>query len=194
MTIVFVAVVLVGALFAFAWTRPDAFSVQRSTTVGVPPEAVFELVDDLHKWVEWTPLDKPDSKIQRTYSGPGSGRGAVAEWHGEGSSGRGLMEITESSRPTKVTVKVDFVKPFEAHNVNAFMLKGTGDGTHVTWSLSGTNSFFVKVVGLFMNMDRMFEKHCDAGLANLKALAEARPPQVQVSKATNTGEEPKSKR
>jgi hypothetical protein len=194
MTIAIVAVVLAGALFAFAWTRPDTFAVQRSTTVGAPPERVFELVDDLRQWVKWTPLEKPDSRIQRTYSGPSSGRGAVAEWHGEGSTGGGRMEITESLRPTKVTVKVDFVKPFEAHNVNAFMLKATGDGTHVTWSLSGTNSFFVKGVGLFMNMDRMFEKHCDAGLANLKALAEARQPQVQVSNATNSEKERKSTR
>lgn len=129
--------VLFGALFAFAWNRPDTFSVQRSTTVGAPPEKAFEFVDDFHKWVAWSPEDKADSKIQRTYSGPSFGRGAVADWHGQGSTGRGRMEITESLPPTKVTVKVDFVKPFEAHNVNEFTLKATGEGTYVTWSLRG---------------------------------------------------------
>ena len=82
------------------------------------------------------------------------------------------MSITESAPPTRISIQVDFMKPFEAHNSNEFTLEPAEASTNVTWSMQGTNLYFMKVVSIFVNMDRMAGKHFEAGLNNLKTLAE----------------------
>ena len=110
--------------------------------------------------------------MQRTYSGAASGRGAISDWHSSGSAGIGRMSITESLPTTRISVKTDFVKPFEAHNMNDFVLEPARNATKVTWTMHGTNLYLMKVMGIFVNMDRVMGKHFEAGLHNLKTLAE----------------------
>jgi hypothetical protein len=111
--------------------------------------------------------------MKRTYSGAASGPGAVYEWDGNRDIGRGRMEITETSAPSRVTLKLDFIKPFEAHNVVEFTLEARGDATSVTWALHGPASYMSKIMGLFFSVERMVGKDFESGLANLKAVAEA---------------------
>jgi hypothetical protein len=40
-------------------------------------------------------------------------------------------------------------------------------GTMVSWTMEGRNTFFGKLMGLFMNMDRMIGGQFEEGLANL---------------------------
>ena len=82
------------------------------------------------------------------------------------------MTITDSVPAKDVIVTTDFVKPFAAHNVNEFALERSGDTTRVTWTLRGTNLYAMKLMGLFVNMDRLMGKHFESGLANLKQAAE----------------------
>jgi len=82
------------------------------------------------------------------------------------------MEIIESTAPFKITVRVDFVKPFEAHNINEFTLQPMNDMTRVTWAMHGTKPYIAKVMSIFVNMDRVLGKHFEAGLQSLKALSE----------------------
>lgn len=111
--------------------------------------------------------------MKRTHSGAASGVGAVYEWSGNKQVGQGRMEITESTPPSKVTIKLDFVQPFEAHNFASFTLSGGGDATQVTWEMWGPNNFMLKVMSVFMSMDRMVGKDFESGLANLKSLMES---------------------
>ena len=82
------------------------------------------------------------------------------------------MEITEATPPSKVVIKLDFIKPFEGHNIAEFTLEPKGDNTVVTWAMYGPAAFMMKVMGIFMNMDSMIGNDFAAGLANLKAVAE----------------------
>ena len=82
------------------------------------------------------------------------------------------MMITGSTMPHKITVTVDFVKPFEAHNVNEFTLEPSGTSTTVTWSMHGTNLFIMKLMSVVVSTDRMVGKHFETGLDNLKVAAE----------------------
>lgn len=113
--------------------------------------------------------------MKRTYSGEESGAGAVSDWQGTGNAGKGRMTIVESAAPNKVLVRVDFVRPFVAHNVNEFVLEPSEPGTSTksTWTTRGPNLFFMKVMGVFVNMDRMLGKHFEAGLQNLKIVSES---------------------
>jgi len=82
------------------------------------------------------------------------------------------MEIAESSPPSRVIIKLDFVKPFEAHNIVEFTLEPNGDSTNVTWAMHGPSPYISKLMGIFINMDSMIGKDFEAGLANLKTIAE----------------------
>ena len=69
-------------------------------------------------------------------------------------------------------MKLDMIKPMEAHNRVAFTLEPKGSATEVTWAMNGEHSFVGKVMGLCFNMDKMVGGSFEEGLADLKALAE----------------------
>jgi hypothetical protein len=121
--------VLVVATLAYAATRPDTLHVQRAADVKAPPEEIFPLISDFHRWPSWSPYEKRDPAMKRTYSGAEHGKGAVYEWEGNSEVGQGRMEITDTSDPSRVTIKLDFIKPFEGHNVAEFALVPQGDAT-----------------------------------------------------------------
>ena len=82
------------------------------------------------------------------------------------------MEILEASSPSKVVIKLDFLKPFEAHNTAEFTMLPQGDVTNVTWVMHGPAVLMSRVMQVFINMDRMIGKDFEVGLANLKKLTE----------------------
>jgi uncharacterized protein YndB with AHSA1/START domain len=170
--IAIVVVVLIAALLGFAATKPDTFRVQRTTSIKAPPEKIFPLINDLHNWASWSPYEKKDPGMNRTHSGAANGKGAVYEWEGNGDVGKGRMQIIDTAVPNKVTIKLDFVKPFEAHNIVDFTLQPKGDTTQVAWEMRGPAPFISKVMQVFVDMDSMVGKDFEAGLANLKALTE----------------------
>ncbi|MGH6946523.1 MAG: SRPBCC family protein [Kiloniellales bacterium] len=165
-------VVFVAAVLVFAATKPDTFRVQRATSIAAPPEKIFALINDFDNWGSWSPYEKKDPAMKRALSGAEAGKGSVYEWEGDNNVGKGRMEITESSPPSKVALKLDFVKPFEAHNMVEFTLVPEGEATNVTWDMHGPAPFVSKVMQVFVDMDSMVGKDFEAGLANLKTLAE----------------------
>lgn len=170
--IALVVVVLVGAVLAFAAAQPDRFTVRRAASIQAPPEKIFPLINDFSRWGAWSPYEKKDPAMKRSFSGPGAGKGAIYAWEGNGDVGQGRMEIAEAAAPSRVTLNLDFVRPFEAHNTVDFTLEPKGDATNVTWAMQGPMPFVSKVICLFVDMDRMVGSDFEAGLANLKAIAE----------------------
>jgi hypothetical protein len=169
--IVIVVIVLVAAVVAIAMTKPDSFRVERRTSIKSSSNKIFPLIDDFHNWSSWSPWERMDPAMRRTHSGAASGKGAIYEWEGNSKVGKGRMEILEAS-PSKVIIKLDFLKPFEGHNVAEFTFEPQSDSTSVTWAMYGPAPFFSKVMQVFMSMDKMIVKDFDSGLANLKAIAE----------------------
>ncbi len=165
-------VVVVAGILIYAATMPDTFRVQRTATIKAPPEKIFALINDLRSWSLWSPYEKKDPAMKRTFSGAASGKGAIYEWDGDNNVGKGRMEITEATPPAKILIKLDFIKPFEGHNTAEFTMEPRNDGTVVTWAMYGSASLMMKVMGLFMNMDNMIGNDFAAGLASLKAAAE----------------------
>jgi uncharacterized protein YndB with AHSA1/START domain len=166
-----VVIVIVICVLVRAATKPARFTVRRSITVQAAREKVFVLINDLHRWPEWSAKEPEDSTVRRSYSGAPAGKGAVCEWEGAGSAGKGRIEIIESS-PSEIRLQADWAKPFAARNVNIFTLEPQGDVTRVTWALDGENVFVLKVMSVFVSADRLMGTHFEAGLAGLKAAAE----------------------
>ena len=174
-TIVIIAVVLaiaIAVVLILAAAKPDTFSVQRGIAMKAPPEKIFSLINDFHQWGKWSPWENRDPAMTRSFSGAESGQGAVYAWEGNKNVGSGRMEILDAATPSKIIIKLDFLKPFEAHNTAEFTMLPQGDATSVNWVMHGPAPFLSKMMQVFMNMDKMIGKDFEAGLANLKGLAE----------------------
>ena len=169
--IALVVLAAVVALLAYASTRPDSFRVERRIHIQAPADKVARLIADFNQWSKWSPWEKLDPDMKRTRSGAPSGPGAVYAWEGNSKVGAGRMEIMQA-KAELVVVKLDFLKPFEAHNTAEFTLQANGDQTQVTWAMFGPSPFISKLMGIFFSMDGMIGKDFEAGLANLKQAAE----------------------
>ena len=167
-----VIVVAIAGILLYAATKPDSFRVQRVVLINAPSDKVFPLINDIKAWTVWSPYEKKDPAMKRTFAGADNGKGAVYAWQGNSDVGEGRMEIVEATPPSKVAIKLDFIKPLEGHNVAEFTMTPKGDATDVTWVMYGPTPFIGKVLGVFMNMDAMIGSDFEAGLASLKAAAE----------------------
>jgi len=165
------AVVIAGILL-FATTRPDSILIRHSIVINAKPEKVFPLLNDFHNWPLWASQDKDDTTMRRTYSGPAAGAGAISDWTSKGDAGSGEMTIT-ASLPTRIHVKVDFVKPFRVRNSHEITVEPVvGGGTRVTWTANVQNLYMMKVMSVFMNMQSRMDQHFQDSLDNLKEVAE----------------------
>lgn len=163
---------LIALLLIVASTRSDKCHYERSTTLNAPASAAFPYVNDLHKWQEMSPYVRFDPNAKYTFSGPGSGVGASMAWNGNNHIGEGRLTVAESVPYERVRMRLEFFRPFKCDNVVVFTLKQSGAQTTVTWAMSGQVNFIGKLMGLFMNMDKMVGGQFEEGLANLKRLAE----------------------
>lgn len=170
--ILIVIAVAVAAVLGYAATRPDSFTVQRTITVNAPPDKIYPLVASFKNWGQWSPYENKDPAMTRTFGGAPSGPGAIYAWEGDKNVGAGRMEITGASPPSALIIKLDFNKPFEAHNTAEFSFAPNGAATVVTWAMHGPAPFVFKLMGLVFNMDRMVGGDFETGLAKLKAVSE----------------------
>ena len=168
-----IAVLIVG-ICIFAATKPDTFHFERATTINAAPEKIEPLLVDFHKWTAWSPWEKLDPTMKRTYSGAESGAGAIYAWEGNSDVGAGRMEIT-SATATQVDIDLDFVAPMATSNKTQFVLTPNANATTVTWSMDGPMPYMSKLMTVFVSMESLLSKDFEAGLASLKAAAEAAP-------------------
>jgi hypothetical protein len=170
-----IAVVLaiaIAAVLILAATKPNTLRVQRATSIKAPADRIFPMINDFRQWRTWSPYENKDPAMNRTYEGTENGKGAVYAWDGNNNVGSGRMEILEAAVPSKITIKLDFFKPFEGHNTAEFTMLPQGDVTNLTWTMSGPAVFMSKLMQVFMNLDHMIGRDFEVGLANLKKLAE----------------------
>ena len=165
--------VVVVLLVVFIATRPSEFRVKRSATISAPPATVFAQVNDFHNWKAWSPWEKLDPELKRTYAGPAEGQGADYSWTGNEDVGEGRMTITESKPSELIRIRLEFIEPFAAVSTTDFTFKPQGGQTLVTWDMTGHNSFVVKAFCLFMDMDKTVGGDFEKGLAAMKVAAES---------------------
>jgi len=167
-----VILVAIALLLAMAAIRPDQFRIERSATIKASPERIFPFINDLHRWQAWSPYEKKDPAMQRSYEGPASGLGAAYGWNGNKNIGSGRMEISASVPSSRVSLKLEFFAPFKASNTAEFVLEPQGDATRVIWAMQGHANFMSKLMGLVFNFDKMVGKDFEDGLVNLRTLTE----------------------
>ncbi len=162
-----IAIILIVAAF-----QPSTFVVSRTTLIGAPAAAIFPEVNDLHRWLPWSPYEKMDPAMQRTFAGAPVGVGAAYSWVGNNAVGSGKMTIVESRPSDLIRIKLEFYKPMEGVCEATFTFVPENGQTRVTWAMTGKNNYLAKIFCLFMNMDRMVGDQFAAGLASLKTQVE----------------------
>jgi hypothetical protein len=161
-------VAVVIALAVVISLRPSELRVARSTTVAAPAPAVFAQVNDFRKWGAWSPYEKLDPAMKKTYAGAPQGMGAIYAWSGNANAGEGRATIIESRPNELVKIQLDFLKPMAGNAVAEFSFRPEGDKTRVTWSFVSPCNFIAKAIGLFLDMDKMVGGQFEEGLADLK--------------------------
>ncbi|WP_375759296.1 SRPBCC family protein [Corallococcus exercitus] len=154
-------------------TRPDTYTVTRTTTVPGTPDIAFGLVNDFHQWNQWSPWEALDPNMKKTFTGAEAGVGAIYGWTGNDDVGEGRMTIEEVAANESVRIKLEFIKPFADTSITTFNFKPATDGTTVTWTMAGDHNFMSKAMCLVMDMDQMIGKDFEKGLASLKTAAQA---------------------
>lgn len=168
-------VALVGVFLVYVSMQPEMFAISRTAILRASPERVFEIVNDFHKWQDWSPWAKLDSNCKTTFTGPDSGVGAEFAWDGNSEVGQGSIKITES-RPNEL-IKLDlvFIKPMEGKSVTEFTFQPDGEGTRVTWTMSGKNEFIGKLFSVLMDCDKMIGGSFEKGFDNMKTVLTSKP-------------------
>jgi Polyketide cyclase / dehydrase and lipid transport len=168
--IIFTVAIL--AVLAYAATKPDAYTVTRSQLINAPADKLHAIINSPREFEKWSPYSPKDPQMTNTYSGPASGVGARNDFAGNSQVGQGSVEIIRSTTSTEVAMRLTMIKPFAAQNEVVYSLKPLTGGTEVTWAMNAKQPFFAKVMGVFINMDKMIGGDFAEGLAKLKLLAE----------------------
>lgn len=164
---------LIVIFIAVVASRPNDFRITRSALIAAPPDIVFEQVNDLRRFQDWSPWAKRDPNARNTFEGPTAGTGAVFKWAGNKDVGEGIMTLTESRPHELVRFRLEFLRPFAATNSVEFTFTPEDGQTRVTWSMFGQSRFLCKAFGLFVNMDEMCGRDFEKGLASMREIAEA---------------------
>jgi uncharacterized protein YndB with AHSA1/START domain len=167
-----IAVAIILLLLVIA-TRPSVFHVERSIAIDRPPANAFALVNDFHAWASWSPFERLDPQMKKTFEGAAAGAGAIYTWSGNDKAGQGRMTIQKSDEPSLISIQLQFLKPWNATNIATFTFVPEANGTKVTWAMDGQKNFALKAFSLFMNMDRMLGSDFERGLAAMKTAAES---------------------
>lgn len=170
------AVLAAGYVLVRAARAADTFTWARSTVVNAPPAHVFPLIADPVTFNAWNPFNE-DPSIKGAYSGPARGPGARYTFESK-RAGTGYTEITEEVSPKRLVVRLVMSRPMACDNRVEFLVDPIPEGSRVTWSMSGSNGFFAKVIGQVIDCERMCATQFDKGLANLKRIAESQTEKV----------------
>ena len=160
--------VLVGYL-----AGPATYDVSRSIEINRPSDEVYRYLKFLKNQDEWSPWQKKDPNMKKDFRGTDGTVGAVSSWEGNRDVGSGEQEITRLVEGKRVESQLRFFKPWKSQSDAYMEVEATGAAkSTVRWGFSGRNGFPMRLMMLFMNMDKMVGKDFEEGLANLKAQME----------------------
>lgn len=169
-TLFLLILALIAGFAVYVALQPAEFKIVRTGKIAAPQDKVFEQVNDYHNWQHWSPWAKLDPNAKATFEGPQSGVGSAFSWAGNSEVGEGKMSIVASRPNDYIKMALDFLKPMQASNVAEFTFKPDGNGTEMTWTMSGTNNFIGRAMCLIFNVDKMVGGQFEQGFANLNAV------------------------
>jgi hypothetical protein len=187
--------VIVAGFLAFVASRPAQYHVERSVAIAAPAEVVYAQLEDLRRWGAWSPFEKMDPNMKKTFAGPERGVGASYTWEGNNEAGKGRMTISRAEPAKHVSYKLEFMEPMAGLAEANMDIESSGENAQkLTWGMDGQNNFVGKMFCVFMDMDKMIGTQFESGLAQLKSIAEqeAKKQREAAQTAAPAAEAPKA--
>lgn len=175
MGLVIIALVVLALAAAFALPRHAV--VTRSVEIAAPPAAVFALVGDLRRFNEWSPWAGLDPDTVFTFTGPTDGVGQTLHWASKNELvGEGSLAIAAIEPERRVDLVLSFANA--GSTLASVVLEPAGSGTRVTWGFDSDLGFNPVARYFGMMADGAVGPDYEKGLARLKTVAEAPPPET----------------
>jgi effector-binding domain-containing protein len=168
--------------------KPTEYEVKREVLINAPADLIFEQINVIKNQEAFSPWERMDPNMTRTYEGPESGVGAKYSWSGNDSVGTGSMELVESNHPTDIKFKLTFTSPWEAVSDIFWMLNPTDEGVLVSWGNKGEFPGYLFWMSQ-KSMDEMMGPDFERGLKRLKEVVEAKAaatPNFDIQQSTVT--------
>ena len=170
-------IVVIALLYVGSFFISGKVHVERSATINAASSVIFEQVNTLKNWENWSPWAESDPEATYIYSELASGEGASFSWDGEKSK-QGTLSIVESIPSTHVKTALEFAGQGGGNGI--WLLEETDNGTNVTWSFdSDMEGFIEKYMSLMM--DNILGSMMETGLANIQKIAETMPVEPEVN-------------
>ena len=163
---IIILIVVVGLLL------PSKTHVERTIMIDAPQELIFSYVNSFSRFNNWSPWAQRDPNTTFEISGPESGVGNEMRWSSEHQEvGSGSQKIIASEPYQLVRVFLDFGA--KGQSEASYRLSQLDSSIQVTWSLDMDHGWDLlgRIFGLMM--DSMVGPDYEAGLRNLKQVAEA---------------------
>ncbi|MCB0793619.1 MAG: SRPBCC family protein [Flavobacteriales bacterium] len=170
-TLLIIILALVGLIVVLGLIGPGKSVVERSTVIAASPDVIYPMISNLKASQDWTPWKDMDKDQLVTYEGTDGTVGSKMTWQGD-TVGKGSQEITALRTNEHVGSELKFIEPWEAVSQVDLDMAEVDGGTEVKWTMTQENGFMGRVMGVFMDMDKMVGPDFERGLANLKTLAE----------------------
>ncbi len=169
------AIVLLAVVVSFF--LPSKTTMERSTVINAPAAQVFDQINTLTNWKNWSPWYAMEPSAKLEYSDKVSGKNAYYTWAGD-EIGAGKLTIMEST-PKLIKTAMDFDGQGSA--TSDWILKESDKGTDVTWTFESDNGMnpMSRIMGLFIG--NFLGPSYEDGLANLKKVCESMPAKPQFS-------------
>src|SRR3954463_11738541 len=163
--------VLAGVVIAVSGRGASPRRVEREVVVAAPPEMVLEYVSDLRRWPEWSPRERLDPEVRRTYGGPARGVGSSYYWSGNERIGQGRLTVTAAAED-KVEVERELKQPSAVESDLEFRAVAAEGGSRVSLTVLGTHDLEGRSLGFFSSAEKKLGAELDAALAGIKELTE----------------------
>ncbi len=159
---------------------PKEFNMSRRIIINSDKSAVYKVLADYSRMIEWSPWAKLDPACKYEYSGNAGEVGHSYSWKGNKDVGSGTMTLTEVVPDDNLTFSLKFLEPFESEADGKWIMKDTTDGTLVTWTFHTQHNFVNSIFMYFMDMEKMLGPDYEKGLASLKEVIENAKPAYEV--------------
>lgn len=168
--------VVLGVFIVIAALKPSEYLIKRDVMINAKPDAIFPFLISTKSADQWMPWKEQDPQVKMTYSGPEEGVGSMSSWDSPGQMGTGKAEVVGVIRNQSVKTKITYSRPMEMSQDSEFMLTPQGESTQMTWTVTGNQPFFARLMCTltFMNIDKYVGGMFEQGLNKLKLIVEAK--------------------
>lgn len=165
--------VVLVLFLGYVSTRQSKFYYERSGLINAPAEKIFPYLSNFKLGSQWSPYEKIDPNMKKTFTGNDGEVGSIMEFEGNSDAGSGKLEMLSIAPNQLVDIKLTMTKPIFAENLIQYKLTPEGPATRFTWSMSGDGGFMTKLMTVFIDCEKMVGDQFNAGIANLKTIVEA---------------------